>query len=99
MNRRFFTVALLGLALATSSGCSKMSFLPQPRQAKVDPYTAVQNGMSEKQVIQLLGEPTRRSGVNLEGTDTRAHNMTYIKSNNLLIVTLVNGAVIGKQKT
>ncbi len=99
MNRRFFTVALLGLALAASNGCSKMSFLPQPRQAKVDPYTAVRNGMSEKQVIQLLGEPTRRSGVNLEGTETRAYNMTYIKSNTLMVVTLVNGAVIGKQKT
>jgi hypothetical protein len=98
MNRRRLLSALLGLSLLAVTGCDKFSFMPQARQKKVAGYDAVKNGMSEKQVRSLLGEPSRRTGVDLEGSGQRATALTYVGAGKLIRVTLVGGAVIGKQK-
>jgi hypothetical protein len=90
--------ALLGLSLLAVTGCDRLSFLPQARQKKVVGYDAVKNGMSEGQVRSLLGEPDRRVAVDLEGTRQRGTALTYVGGGNLIRVTLVGNAVVGKQK-
>jgi hypothetical protein len=86
-------------ALSTLAGCSKLTFLPQPRtKAKPAGYAAVVNGMNEAQVRAVMGAPARRSGVNLEGSRTRGVNLTYVANQSLVTVTLVGNQVIAKQK-
>jgi hypothetical protein len=98
MNRRHSLFCLLGLGLAAASGCDKLSFMPQAKRKKVGGYDAITNGMTEAQVKKELGEPTRRSGYNLEGGKDRAVALTYAGSNSLITITMVRGAVVGKQK-
>ena len=98
MNRRALLRVVGGLGLATLAGCSKLTFLPQPRVRKKVGFDAVQNGMNERQVVDLMGEPTRRSGFNVEGTPTRARNLVYVGNQSLVTVTLIGGQVVAKQK-
>jgi hypothetical protein len=90
--------ALSGIGLAALSGCEKLSFMPQPRQHVVAGYDAVKTGMTEGQVYQHLGPPTRRSGYDLEGTPQRATALTYVGGGKLITITLIGGAVAGKQR-
>ena len=98
MNRRRALVGFFGFGLAAVAGCDKLSFMPQARQRKATGYDAVVNGMTEADVKRQLGEPTRRQGYNLEGGKDRALALTYVGGNSLITITLVAGAVVGKQK-
>lgn len=98
MNRRHLLVGCFGLGLAALAGCDKLSFMPQARQKKAVGYDAIATGMTEGDVKKHLGEPTRRQGYNLEGGKERALALTYVGGNSLITVTLVAGAVVGKQK-
>lgn len=98
MNRRRLLMGCFLLGLAALSGCDKLSFMPQTKQRKVVGYDAVTNGMSEAEVKKQLGEPTRRTGYNLEGGKDRAVALTYVGGNKLITITMVRGAVVGKQK-
>ena len=98
MNRRALLRTVCGLGLATLAGCSKLTFLPQPRVRKVVGFDAVKNGMNERQVVEILSEPTRRSGFNVEGTPTRARSLVYVGNQQLVTITLIGGQVVAKQK-
>lgn len=98
MNRRALLRVVGGLGSATLAGCSKLTFLPQPRVRKKLGFDAVTNGMSERQVVELLGEPTRRSGFNVEGSATRARNLVYVGNQSLVTVTLIGDQVVAKEK-
>lgn len=98
MIRRLAVCMLLIGFAASFVGCNA-SFWPTATTKKlVDSYQAVSPGMSEKQVVKLLGEPTNRRGITLEGSTTRATTMTWVGTHKLITVTMVRGQVVGKQK-
>jgi hypothetical protein len=99
MNRRFACAALAALLLCTSVGCNA-SFWPGAVAKKpVDPYAAVAAGMTEKDVVKLLGEPSSRRGIRLEGRGAHAMSLTWVGHNRLMTVTFVQNQVIAKQRT
>jgi len=99
MNRRFALAALSALLLPAAVGCNA-SFWPAAGVKKpVDPYTAVAGGMSERDVVKLMGEPSTRRGVNLEGRGPRAMQLTWVRHSKLTTVTLVQDQVIAKQRS
>lgn len=89
-------VAVLLLTATLAGGCGKG---PWNRKAKTDPYDAVQVGMTEADVIKLMGPPSRRMVVPLEGTETRQVLLRWLTRNHLIHVSLVDGQVIGKERT
>jgi len=98
MLRRRAVYLLAALAfLPLFTGCEGSLFGRQEK-AKASGYGAVVNGMNEKQVVKLLGEPTKRGNIRLEGNGPPATVLTYVGHNQLMYVTMINGAVIGKQR-
>ncbi len=57
MNHARILAGLLSLALVTGCG-SGVTYAPQPQKAHVS--TTIKKGMTEQEVIAILGEPTRR---------------------------------------
>jgi hypothetical protein len=94
MYRTIMAVLLLTATLA--GGCGKG---PWNRKSKVDPYEAVQVGMTEADVVKLMGAPSRRMVIPLEGTDQRQVLLRWLTRNHLIHVSLVNDQVIGKERT
>ena len=90
------TLAVLGLLLMVAAGCGS----PSSVDSSVDsesasssnlqpPYSDVKAGMTEQQVIDILGEPMGRSSYDLpEGRET---NLMYL--NGKVTVWLKNGVV------
>jgi hypothetical protein len=99
MNRRFATAALAACLVSASVGCNA-SFWPAASAKKLaDPYGVVATGMSERDVVKLMGEPTSRRGFRLEGNGPRATQLTWVGHNRVASVTLVQGQVVAKQRT
>lgn len=92
--RLLLPVALCACLL---SGCVKSGW-GSPK-SNTDPFTAVTPGMSEQRVVELLGPPSKRSQVAGEGLGGRRQTvLRWVGSNRLVTVTLINNAVVGKQK-
>ncbi len=89
---------LIALGLTCTVGCNAGFWPAATVKKKVDTYTAVRSGMSEKQVIRLLGEPSSRRGTTLEGVGRPATSLTWVGHHKLITVVLVDGAVVAKQK-
>jgi hypothetical protein len=99
MNRRKTLAYLAAIGLASLTGCNAGLWGNWGKKQKATGFAAVSNGMNEKQVKKLLGEPKRRRGLRLEGHGAAAVQMTWILHNELVVVTFVGGEVINKQKT
>jgi hypothetical protein len=95
---RFAALACAVLGLSCLAGCDRLSFMPQPKKKVVSGYEAVTHGMSERQVVQLLGAPTRRSGINLEGAGVLGKSLTYVKGGHLMTVVLAGDEVVSKER-
>lgn len=95
---RFAALACAVVGLSLCTGCERLSFMPQPRKKVVSGFEAVQNGMSEKQVVQLLGAPTRRSGINMEGAGVPGKSLTYVKGGHLTTIVLAGDSVVAKER-
>jgi hypothetical protein len=99
MNRRFAWAVSAALLLSVSVGCNA-SFWPSAAAKKpVDPYSAVATGMTERDVVKLMGEPSSRRGIRLEGRGAQATSLTWVGHNRLMTVTLVKNQVIAKQRS
>jgi hypothetical protein len=100
MNRFHAMVVLAGLLLLPAAGGCNASFWPSATAKKsVDPYTAVATGMTERDVVKLMGEPNSRRGVRLEGRGPRATQLTWVGHNRVMVVTLVQNQVINKERS
>jgi hypothetical protein len=99
MNRRRALALFAGLLLLPASVGCNASFWPSASKQKVDPYTAVARGMTERDVVRLMGEPSSRRGIRLEGRGARATTLTWVGHNRLMTVTLVQNQVIAKQRS
>lgn len=88
--------ALVGVTLFV--GCDRLSFMPQPKPKVAVGYDAVQTGMNEQQVVQLMGEPARRNGVTFEGMQEPGTTLTFMKGGHLMTVMLAGNLVVAKQK-
>jgi len=97
LRRRAFSLLAALAFLPLFTGCDGTLFGRQ-NKAKAVGYEAVANGMNERQVVALLGEPTKRGNVRLEGNGPAATVLTYVGHNKLTYVTLIKGAVVGKQR-
>jgi hypothetical protein len=77
---------LLGLALAIVAACSKVS---------QENFAKVREGMSEQEVIGILGEPTESNSVNvlgISGTTSR-----WVRGDTEITIRFVNGQVALKR--
>jgi hypothetical protein len=77
---------LSALALATLLGCSKIT---------QENFAKVKEGMSEQEVIAILGEPTESSSVNvlgISGTTAR-----WVRGDTEVTIRFVNGQVALKR--
>jgi hypothetical protein len=77
---------LLALALALLAACSKVT---------QENFARVQEGMSEQEVIALLGEPTESNSVNvlgISGTTSR-----WVSGDTEIVIRFVNGQVALKR--
>ncbi|MCE9603358.1 MAG: hypothetical protein K8U03_00475 [Planctomycetia bacterium] len=99
MNRRKMLACLGAIGIASFGGCNASFWGNWGKKPKVAGFSAVNTGMSEKQVVKLLGAPNRRAGFRLEGGGPPAIQMTWVHHNELLTVTFVSGAVYHKEKT
>jgi hypothetical protein len=85
--------------LPAAGGCNASFWSSASAKKSVDPYAAVATGMTERDVLKLLGEPSSRRGIRLEGRSPRATTLTWVGHNRLMTVTLVQNQVIAKQKS
>jgi len=100
MNRRHALALLAGLLLLPAAGGCNASFWPSWTSKKtVDPYAAVAKGMTERDVVKLMGEPSSRRGIRLEGRGVRAMQLTWVGHNKLMSVMLVQNQVIAKERS
>ena len=99
MNRRYALALLAGLLLLPAAVGCNASFWPSASKKAVDPYVAVAAGMTERDVVKLMGEPSSRRGIRLEGRGARATTLTWVGHNRVMTVTLVQNQVIAKQRT
>lgn len=94
------TLAFLGaIGLATLTGCNASMWGQWGKKKKAEGFAAVKTGMNEKQVVKIMGAPSRRRGLRLEGHGAQAIQLTWVRHNELVMVTLVGGAVQYKEKT
>lgn len=99
MNRRK-TLAYLGaIGLATLTGCNASFWGNWGKKQKAQGFAAVNTGMTEKQVVSLLGKPNRRRGLRLEGHGAQAIQMMWVQHDAIVMVTFVGGAVYHKERT
>lgn len=92
---------LLGLVmcLAVASGCNVGTGWSGRYESKGDPYDRITNGMTERQVVDLMGMPSKRSRVEGEGGDgTYVIQMRYLTPNHIIIIFMVDGVVAGKSR-
>ncbi len=87
MIRRIFSGAALALATVLLSACgSKVS---------AENFERIQNGMTQKEVIALLGEPTGTSSINIAGLS--GGMSTWKEGDTVISVQFVNEKVQAKQ--
>lgn len=99
MNRRQSLVFLGAIGLAGLTGCNASFWGQWGKKKKAEGFAAVATGMTEKQVVKIMGTPSRRRGLRLEGHGAQALQLTWVKHNELVLVTFVGGAVYHKEKT
>ena len=76
---------VLALLLATAAACSKIN---------EDNFGKVRDGMSEQEVLALLGTPTESSSVSVLGISGTASK--WVAKDAVITVQFVNGKVRGK---
>ncbi|MBL8830132.1 MAG: hypothetical protein JNM18_24355 [Planctomycetaceae bacterium] len=96
MLRREF---LLLSTLAAASGCSNID-LSRAMGPSEKQFNLITPGMSEKKVVEILGEPSKRMAVQGgEGGLDRLVIYRWISSSKIITVTFdATGTAIGKQK-
>ncbi len=85
------------VCLAVCTGCGgQLGWNKKP--AKGDPYEAVKVGMTEKQVVALLGAPNKRQLFqNGEGGQSYIV-LRWLASNHIITVNMMGGVVAGKRR-
>jgi len=99
MNRRKTLLFLGAIGLGAMTGCNASFWGNWGKKPKAKGFAAVANGMTEKQVVKIMGTPSRRRGLRLEGHGAQAIQMTWVQHNELVMITFVGGAVYHKEKT
>jgi hypothetical protein len=92
------TVSLLVLGVALLIGCNQKDRWKSPTQSRVEAYEAIVSGMTEEQVTELLGPPSKRSMAQGEGSTANGVQLRWIGHNSLITVYLLDGRVAGKNK-
>jgi nitrous oxide reductase accessory protein NosL len=94
---RLRTQILLVLTLTAvcfAAGCTRTK-----KAARPDPFTVVEQGMTEEDVLKLMGAPSKRIVSAAEGSPGSSQvNLRWITRRNIITITLVDGLVIGKRR-
>ena len=97
MQRRRFAQSLLAL-LVLCTGCNQLVQMANTG-ISAKQYDKIRPGMSEQQLVQLLGKPQKRMLVSGgENGDQKMLILRWLSNNQLITVTLSTEGVVGKEK-
>lgn len=89
----------LALGLALAAGCNVGTGWNGKYKAKGDPYEAVTTGMTEQEVVSLLGAPQKRTRVEGEAQPgTTVFQLRWLTQSHIITVFIIDGRVAGKNR-
>ena len=97
MTRIWIALVLLGISLA--SGCGRGGTTYRETPQSLEPFARLEPGMSEAQVFQIIGQPTKRTEMVHESLPGgKVVRCIWMKGHSVIEVTFVAGKMDQKLK-